>query len=101
MDEYQPVWQTWNLVQQSHHQPLNIDNVSNAPTTGGERSCTGVDIRQMVQQARIQRRWSIDILASHVKCEPKTLAAFEREAEVLPPDVLERLRKILRIDDTS
>lgn len=96
VEEYQPVWQTWNLVHTTRGPSVGADDASK--TSGATRTSSGIDLRQSVQRARIQRRWSIDVLASHVKCDAKLLAAFEREAEVLPQEVLERLRKCLRID---
>ena len=89
MTVYKPVWQTWNLVRP---QPRAMA----APTPAVDvPACTRLDLRQRVQRARIERRWSVADLSEHATCDTETLAAFERGDEILAPEVQLRVRRVL------
>ena len=85
--EYRPVWQTWSLSRPRAptQEPLNASMA--------ER----VELRQMVQRARIEQRRSVADLAARVQCDVETLAAFERGDEILGADVQKRLRAVLEL----
>ena len=84
--EYRPVWQTWALARPRAPAPAQEAGASVA-----ERA----EWRQTVQRARIGLRCSVAELASRVRCDVDTLAAFERGDGVLAADVQRRLKEAL------
>ena len=90
--EYRPLWQTWNLVRVRSNAPLVA--TADAPVTTNETE----PLRFRIQRARIERRWSIAELATHIShCDVVTLAAFERGEEVLTVEMQKQLRKTLGV----
>ena len=86
---YAPVWQTWAMM----------DSVGSDP---GKVSETGLSarpvqhvLREQVQTARIQRRWSIGALAHQVGCPQETLVHFERGDAILDREVQVRVCNLL------
>ena len=91
MEGYSSVWQSWDLI---HISNSSIDtNITNEEFSPKKNTVTNV--RQDVQRARIAKRLSIPALATQIKCDVITLAAFERGDDILPEGVHKRLLKEL------
>jgi len=91
---YREVFQTWSFVRVSAPPPLAV--TCDAPP---ERAAE--EWRHAVQRARINRRWSVADLAARIQCDVETLAAFERGTHLLEESIQKRLRKELRLDDST
>lgn len=85
MPTYHPVYQTWHTVR---------PRASNAPVEAAP-TITAVELRTQAQHARIERHFPIADLAAKVACSPETLAGFERGDEVLTPEQMRSLRRVL------
>lgn len=83
------LWQTWELVRPVAPRPSAAQNTP--------RIARSDDFRKDVQKARIERRWSVSMLASECDCDVETLAAFERGDEVIAPSIQARLKAVLKI----
>lgn len=102
---YRPVYQTWSFVRPPH----GLSSVSSASHTASDETSTARrgpatnqdaprNLRARVQESRIARRWSINTLAVHAKCDPVALADFERGEQVLDDDVLARVFDALLLE---
>ena len=91
ISEYTEVWQTWKLIDSCAES--NQESEGETSTIGK----TGESVRKDFQTARIARCISIPELASKVKCDPSKLAGFERGEEVLPSDVMNRLKVLFSV----
>lgn len=87
MCEYRTVCQRWRIV----------STVAPAVAAGGGSQESNDDMRWRVQRARIERRLALHELASLVRCEATTLAAYERGDESLDARCLERVRATLNL----
>jgi ribosome-binding protein aMBF1 (putative translation factor) len=85
---YRPLFLTWQLLQ-----PTRAAPPSSAPTSAA--AAAEPPLRQRVQTARIERRWTVAELAQRVRVDEETLAAFERGDEVLASELQRRLRQAL------
>jgi ribosome-binding protein aMBF1 (putative translation factor) len=92
MEGYSSVWQSWDLLNISN---ISIDENTNKNSHPVYRRNIATNVRQDVQRARIAKRLSIPALATHIKCDVITLAAFERGDDILPEGVHKRLLKEL------
>lgn len=91
---YRPVWQTWDIVQ--------TRGASRKPPAGVSDACAPAPVAQQqwrsrMQLARIERCWSIAMLASKVQVDADTLAAYETGDEVIHPDVQRRIAAVLNL----
>lgn len=89
---YAPVWQTWVMMD-------SVSSSDSGKVSGSEPSARPVQhvLREQVQTARIQRRWSIGDLAHQVGCPQETLVHFERGDSLLDNEVQVRVCKLLGI----
>jgi ribosome-binding protein aMBF1 (putative translation factor) len=92
-DAYREVWQTWQLVRPVTRAPLEERG---APPDAATPT-TAESLRHRVQTARVERRWSISVLAARVGMDPETVASFERGDEVLAPEQQQRVRAVLQL----
>lgn len=94
---YRELWQTWTLLH-PHRGDGPADAVArstaaNAVAGGGSEGRViapaheTTEWRHRIQRARIEQRWSLADLATHVKCDVRALAAYERGDEVLDATV--------------
>ena len=108
VDKYVRVYQTWDLLQRSGRQgAMTCD--SNGEGGGKQGTCAGlaadpctssplhVEMRHMVQKARVEKGMSVVDLAAKVRCQPETLAGFERGGDVLSEDLQRSLRQVLEL----
>ena len=86
---YAPVWQTWVMMDSSaaDHKTPDVEGRSLRPVQHM--------LREQVQMARIQRRWSIGDLAREVGCPAQTLIDFERGDEILSRDLQVKLCNLM------
>ena len=87
---YAEIWQTWSLLD-PNAAPVQTASVMSSADARMD------DFRHLVQQARIQKRMSITVLAGMVGCDCETLAAFERGDEILCTATHKRIKDVLRI----
>ena len=90
--DYTPVWQTWNLLRQTHSMTPtdpDADKVANQQQTR--------DVRERMQITRIRNRLTVHELARRVGCDVETLAAFERGEGVVSGEVQARICAELRM----
>ena len=98
---YQRVWLKWSLVRSSAPVPPPPDATRHMPL-GAEIAAAParrepVELRYLVQRARVERRWSVGDLAEHVHCDVETIAAFERGDELLDRAQQQKLRAALEL----
>ena len=93
MEGYSSVWQSWDLVHISN--TSSIDTNTHKDSSPVHKKNIVTNVRQDVQRARIAKLLSIPALATLIKCDVITLAAFERGDDILPEGVHKRLLKEL------
>lgn len=91
---YVPVWQTWSLLRQRPTPSTSSAATTDEPSTVVART---KDLRERMQIARIQNRLTVHELASRVRCDVETLAAFERGEGLVVGDVQRRIVAELRL----
>ena len=89
---YAPVWQTW--VMMDSVSSSDSGRVADSPSPA--RPVHHV-LREQVQTARIQRRWSIGDIEHHARCPQDTLVHFERGDSLLEKEVQVRVCTLLGI----
>jgi ribosome-binding protein aMBF1 (putative translation factor) len=90
-DEYEEVFSSWSLIETTGVKPVVADDV--APRDNPE---TKDDVRFRVQQKRIERCMSLKDVAVAIGCDERVLTSFERGQLLLRPEVIDKLRKLLK-----
>ena len=86
--------QTWHLVGDL----ASARSDESEPTLTAMPMAVDSSLRHRVQMARVDRRWSIDDLSQHARCDASALAAFERGDEILTDSVQRSVCAALHID---
>ena len=90
--EYEEVFSSWSLIETTGVKPVVADvapQVRDSPETKD-------DVRFRVQQKRIERCMSLKDVAVAIGCDERVLTSFERGQLLLRPEVIDKLRKLLK-----
>lgn len=90
-DDYEEVFSSWFLIETTVAKPV----VAVTPHVR-DSTDTKDDVRFRVQQKRIERCMSLRDVASAIGCDERVLTSFERGQLLLRPEVIEKLRKLLK-----
>lgn len=91
-DEYEEVFSSWSLIETTAVKPV----VAAANPHVRDNAETKDDVRFRVQQKRIERCMSLRDVATAIGCDERVLTSFERGQLLLRPEVIEKLRKLLK-----
>ena len=88
---YTEVWSSWSLVEPPVAARLPF--VTSKEDTTNPKD----EMRFRVQQRRIERCMSIADVAQQIQCDERVLAEYERGRLILRDDVVNHLKKLLRL----
>lgn len=92
-DEYHEVWSTWSITDPIAKYKCATHVVHQDAPTVNLRD----EMRFRVQERRIERCMSIAEVAQAIQCDERVLASYERGKLILRDEVIERLRKLLKL----